>query len=276
ECDTCYRHGGRKTGWNGDMTWDAHSSNQEHVYHNGCNSPGTLTPARWSQITIGEPTAFEHSFTNYIKANPDSVLRRAGVAAQFTGALPAYPRVHDHYRAQRFLAVGVAIPEADALNARLSVVNAELGSPRQVNLTVIVTNVGDQMYLEALTEHWLGGKKNDLVVVIGAPEFPTIAWAGVMSWTRVEEVKLGIRDRIMGLGTFDGGKVLDIIASEVSDKFVRRPMADFEYLKATIEPPEWAQWTLFALGLLIAAVLQAYFWRNDPFETSARYGYRRW
>lgn len=266
ECDTCYRHGGRKTGWDGDITWDASSSNGEHVYHDGCNSPGSSPPARWNAIVVGEPTAVEHSYTNYIKGNPDTILRRTGAAERFRARIPEYPQVFDHYRADRFLAVGLTVPDRQRLNARLSEINARLGAPKQVNITVIVVAERDPMYLEGLREAWLGGKKNDLVVVIGAPDFPSIAWAGVVSWTRNEDIKISIRDRLAGLPSFDGNAVLDVVAEEVQGKFVRRPMADFEYLKSTLEPPTWACWLLFILGCCISIGLKIYFWHNDVFN----------
>ncbi|HTK04055.1 MAG TPA: hypothetical protein VL500_00565, partial [Candidatus Eisenbacteria bacterium] len=170
ECDTCYRHGPRMTGWDGDRAWRAESSNGEQVYYDGCNPPGASEPARWTAIRIGEPTAVEHEYTNYIKGNPDSIMRRQGAAERFKGRLPSYPRVYDWYRADRFLAVGVRIPDLGALDARLSEINGDLGAAKQVDIIVVVTDVGDEAYLEALRETWLGGKKNDFVVVIGAPQ----------------------------------------------------------------------------------------------------------
>lgn len=264
--DTCYEH-------SHDTTWNAETSNGETAFSDTCNRPGSSPPRRWNEIVIGEPTAIEHSYTNYIQGNPDSILRRTGAAERFASRIPAYPRVYDHYRADRFLAVGVNVPDRQRLSARLSEINATLGSPKQVNISVIVVNEGDQAYLEGLREAWLGGKKNDLVVVIGAPDFPRIAWAGVMSWTRNEEVKLAIRDRIAGMQTFDGDAVLGIVAEEVRAKFVRRPMADFEYLRSTIEPPSWACWLLFVLGCLASLGLTWYFWVADPFgDGNPRYG----
>ncbi len=265
ECDTCYRHGSRKSGWNGDVEWDAYSSNNEHVYHDGCNAPGASAPKRWEAIAIGEPTAVEHEYTNYIKGNPDSILRREGAAERFKGRLPPYPRVYDRYRIDRFLALGVLIPDLAALNARLSEINGRLGAAKQVNVVVIVVRESDQRYLEALRETWLGGKKNDFVIVIGAPDFPEIAWAGVLSWTKNEDLKIAVRNRLLDLKTFDGSKTLDLVEEEVGQKFARRHMSDFEYLKSTIEPTAFATQLLFILGLLLAAGLQIYFWFHDPF-----------
>ncbi len=262
--DTCYLH-------SHDIDWNAVSSNGETVYSDGCNAPGSAAPARWDAIVIGEPTAHEHGFTNYIKGNPDSILRRTGAAERFAGQIPAYPAVYDHYRADRFLAVGVNLADQARLNARLSEINARLGAPKEVNVTVIVVRQADQAYLEGLREAWLGGKKNDLVAVVGLaetaemPDRWPIAWAGVVYWTKNEDIKVAIRDRLLDLKVFDGNAVLDIVEQEVAAKFVRRPWADFEYLKSTIEPPPWANWLLFILGCLIAVGLQIFFWTSDPF-----------
>lgn len=267
-CDTCYEH-------SHDVGWYARSSNGEMVFSDGCNAPYSSAPSRWERIVVGEPTAVEHSYKNYIKGNPDSILRRQGQAQKYASLIPAYPPVYDLYRADRFLTVGVTMPDRAALNRRLAAINARLGAPRQVNITVIVVATTDSMYLEGLREAWLGGKKNDFIAVVGvAPGTKDIAWAGALSWTRNEELKISVRDRLAALPTLDGGQILDIVEAEVGSKFVRRPMADFEYLESTVEPPNWAKWLIGLLGAAIAVALQVYFWNADPFGDERR-GYFR-
>lgn len=261
--DTCYEH-------SHDINWNAETSNGETAYYEGCNRPSSAAPQRYGAIVVGEPTAIEHSYTNYIKGSPDTILRRQGIAERFAGKIPEYPKVFDHYRVNRVIGAGVAVPDAKRLNARLSDINARLGAPKQVNVILILTKEGDQMYLEAVREAWIGGKKNDLVVLVGVPEYPRIAWAGVISWTRNEEIKISIRDRLVELSSFQGDKALDIIAEEVGKKFVRRPMADFEYLSSTIKPPMWAQWLLFVIGIIISVGLAITFWIKDPFGDEHR------
>ena len=170
------------------------------------------------------------------------------------------------------IGVGTSFADAAGLNRRLSELNARLGAGKQVNITVVAVSEPDQRYLEGLRESWLGGKKNDVIVVIGLPadakaaDGAPILWAGALSWTKVEELKIGLRDDLMALGKFDGAAILDIVDRDVAAKFVRRPMADFEYLRATIEPTRLVQWLLFALGLIIALALQIWFWNEDPFD----------
>lgn len=265
-CDTCYQH-------LHDIEWLAMTTTQEIVYTDGCNPPGSSAPNRWQKIIVGEPAATEHSYTNYIKGNPDSILRRQGALKKFKAKIPDYPSVYDYYRANRFIAVGAPIGNIADLNKKLSEINARLGAPKQVNIVVVIVNEADQMYFEALREAWLGGKKNDFIVIVGTPEFPKISWAAVLSWTKNEEVKIEVRDRVIGLAEFDGEKILGIIAEEVEKKFVRRPMADFEYLKSTLEPPAWATWLIFIIGCLLSIGLQIYFWNEDPFHDNERRRY---
>lgn len=257
-CSTCYEH-------THDDDWYARTSNGETVYSNTCNAPGSSAPARWRSIRVGEPTAVEHSYVNYIKANHSTLFRRTGALGRFKGSVPDYPEVYDHYRIRRFLTVGVHVPGVAALNSRLDRINARLGARKQVNMIVLVVAERDPAYIEALRQRWLGGKKNDLITVIGAPDFPKISWVGVVSWTRVETLKIAIRDKVMALDRFDGNRVLDIIERQTNEKFVRTPMADFKYLQATASLPSWMTWLLFGIGLVIAIVLEVWFWEADPF-----------
>ncbi len=261
--DTCYEHGS-------DKTWNAVTSNGEPAYYQGCGRPGASDPARWQAIIVGEPTSVEHSYENPIKGNPDSILRRQGFAEKFGAALPEYPKVYDLYRAIKFLTPGISVPGIQDLNARLSETNAKLGALKKVNIITVVTGQSDPQFAEALREHWLGGKKNDIVVVIGAPRFPQIAWVDIISWTKSEDVKVDLRHRLLDLKEFDGPKAIKIIQEEVFGKFVHRSMSDFEYLKSTVEPSDFAFWTLFSIALALSIGLQWYFWKNDPFNTETR------
>lgn len=273
-CDTCYEHGSRTTGWDGDRTWQAYSSNNELIYDNSCNSPNTSEPSRYTGIKIGEPTAFAHKYTNYIKGNPDSIMRREGAAEEFHDKLPQYPKVYDYYHADRFIAVGVTIPDIGDLNKKLSEINGSIGAQKQINIIVVAVNETDSRYLEALREVWLGGKKNDFVVVIGVADYPNIGWAGVISWTKNEALKVDIRYKLLDMQKFDGQAILNMLQIEAYVRFERRHMSDFEYLKDTIEIPNFAFWTLLIIGIIVSAGLQIWFWREDPFNIEKKRKHR--
>ncbi len=269
-----------------DQAWTATSSNDETVYSNTCNPPYASEPADWTRIRIGEPTAQEHRYTNYIRAAGQStVIRTRGVAARFAGQLPAYPRVRDFYRIDRVLNAGTAVSGTDiqALQVALDRMNDRLGAARQVNINVVLTANADRSYAEGLREFWIdsghGAEKNDFTVVIGMPEFPQIAWVEFVTWTRNARVKDNVRSRIEALPTFDAAAVAHIIENEVDNNFVRTPMADYEYLYATVTPPTWILVLGWLVTLAVTAGLGKYFWENDPFQRRrgyTGYGSRRY
>jgi len=266
-CRTCYYH-------SNDVRWDAYSSNGEHVYSDSCNSPSTSEPPRYTVIRIGEPTAVEHSYTNYIKGAPDTLLRRTGQVERFKSKIPPYPEVYDLYRAQRFIGVNVKLPDPVGLNDRLSEINAKWGAKRKVNVTVIVVKETDQMYLEALKEAWIGGKINDIVVVVGLyDDAETIAWAGVVSWTPSEQIKVDLRNRILDMEKFGGYRLLTVIEEEVSTKFEHRRISEFEYLNASITPSSTFKLVLGIIVILVNLGMILFFWINDPFDRTFRSSY---
>ena len=267
-CSTCYVHGH-------DVAWYAQTSNGEDAFSDSCNAPGSSEPARWTQIVVGEPTAFEHAYDNYIQASPGKFPWRWDLLEKYRKQIPNYPRVYDHYRVQRVLAVGAVVPDAAALESALAEANARLGPSKWVNMFVVVTNAAKPEYADALAAAWFGGKQNDLIVVIGLPQGSEIAWVRALSWTKVEAMKRSIEQRVLHLGVFHGTEVAQIIVGEVESRFVHRPITDFAYLKESIEPTTTALWVLSIIGLLLGIGLQWYFWENDPFGEEA-YGRRQW
>lgn len=255
QCDTCWRY------WT-ITNWSAVTTNGETAYDEGtCHNDKPREPARYTAIVIGEPTAIEHSYTNYIKGNPDTIIRRVNVNKNFN--IPAYPEVFDYYRVSRFINVDINTSTFAAYDNDLDELNAELGSLKQVNIIVIVTAEQDQMYVEKLREKWLGGKKNDFVVVVGAPHFPAIQWAQVMSWSDSEDAKVFTKNRIMELGRFDERKIVEIIKQEVGGKYTRKEMSDFDYLKARIEPSGLAKWIIWVVGVLGSVALSVWFKQEE-------------
>jgi hypothetical protein len=258
ECDTCFEHAS-------DLYWSATSSNNEVVYDNRCNPPGTATPASWESIQIGEPTAWEHPFTNYIKADPASVLGVGADLSRFSDRLPDYPRVVGH-KAARFLFQGDSPLDAGVLNDGLAELNAALGSRYQVNAIVVVVKEDDPAFAEALRHAWLGGKKNDVVLVMGVAP-PTVRFARVFAWNRAlgaeDAFKEALSVRVASLGAFDGARVLRILREEIEQHYERRSFSEFEYLLYRATPTPAALALLASLGGLVSALLTFILWRNQ-------------
>jgi hypothetical protein len=134
---------------------------------------------------------------------------------------------------------------------------------------------------------WLGGKKNDVVLVIGAPRFPLVSFARVFAWNRAsgaeDEFKEGLATRVQALGTFDGARVLTLLRNEVDERYQRRPFSEFDYLLYRATPTPAALIFLAVLGALVSGLVTWLQWRNQrrmqgaaPSERlSALFGRRR-
>lgn len=269
KCDTCYEHAY-------DIDWDVRTT-VGSVTINRVDRQGLQEPERWTKVRIGEPASREHFYINYIKAAPGSVLRM-NAQTGFETLLPKYPEVYDYYRANHIVTVGGAsVPNQVAMQERLGSINGKLGPSKEVDIIFVVAKVKDPAYHYALQQHWLGGKKNDLIVILGVPNDNTVEWATVMSWSDAELLKVQLRDAILEIGTLDRFlEMLDVTEQMVGKQFHRKPMEDFAYLRYQYSPSPGIMMLLLFLGVAISVGLSIYFVHNDPFDSGfSRHPYRR-
>lgn len=266
--DTCHEH-------IYDVDWTVHTSNNEEISIDRVDRQGVVEPPRFTATKIGEPTTVAHDFVNYVKASPDSLFRHQGESAQYAGRLPAYPgRIYDYYRIDRLVLVGAQVPDAPAWNEALSELNGRWGAKRQANVIVVLARGLPQDYFYALEQQWIGAKKNDVVLVIGTDDALKPTWATVMCWTTRELFKVQLRDAVMALGPLTKENVLGAIEASIPS-FQRKPMADFEYLEASITPSPLEWGITLALSILIALGLSYWFVTQDVFGDERSRG-RSW
>lgn len=232
-------------------------------------------PPRFNRALIGEPISIKHSYDNYVKASPDTLFRHQGLTEKFAGQLPEYPQnVYDYYRLDRLVQVGTNVPDVQLWNSDLSKLNDELGAPRQANIIVVLVNNKPDDYYDALEESWIGGKKNDVIMVASIDTDRKPQWVRVMAWTLNPIFQVKLRDSVMALPTLERWNVTDALRTNIVAYHHRKPMADFEYLKSAIVPTttEWVVTLL--IGFLVAFGLTWYFWVNDVFPSNySRYNY---
>lgn len=263
-CDTCYEH-------NHDYDWVVHS-NIGDVNIDRIDRQGVHTPPRWAKVQKGEPFSKKHLHTNYIKAVPESVLNTAQnmTSAKFTNMIPEYPKeVFDYYHLNRALSVGVSVPDLQEWSNDISNMLKELGPRKQANVIILFVKTNDPNYEYALRSAWLGGKKNDIVVIIGTTEYPKIDFVRVMSWTDKELFKVKLRDSLQEMENVNRSQIIEAIRATTMSEFKRKSMKDFEYLDNEIEPPTWV--TILAFILLIAINIGVIMYFN---KTSIAYGRR--
>lgn len=269
-CDTCYEH-------SNDWDWNVYTSNGEVITIDRVDRRGSHEPSRFTAVKMGEPTSQKHSYVNYVKASPDSLFRHQGLVEKYSATIPAYPsNVYDYYRLDRFVTTSnVGFKERNDWNADLMHLNASLGAVKQVNIIIVVTRNMPRDWFYALEESWVGGKKNDAVLVVSVDESMKPQWAEVMAWTSNQMFKVKLRDDILALPTLDRKDTLNAVSTNVKATYQRKPMKDFEYLKSAIVPST-LQWILTLLiALLVAGGLVFFFANHDPFnDERSRYRYR--
>lgn len=228
-CDTCYEH-------SYDYDWNLKTDIQD-IEIDRIDRQGVNTPPRWAAAKNGEPVAIPHKYTNWVKAVPDSLFHGNDktLIETYMSQIPTYPgQIYDYHRINRVIANGVPLENLVQWNMDLSLLLRELGPLKQANIILIFTKSPDPNLANAIRSAWLGGKKNDITIVVGVPEYPKIAWAAVNAWTDKELFKVELRDSIVGLGEVNRETMMTTIHSYVKKFFERKPMADYAYLEDNI------------------------------------------
>ena len=227
-CDTCYEH-------SHDYNWTVHST-IDNFYISRIDRQGNHEPPRWTQVAIKDPVSKVRSFNNYIKGAHSNVLNRAGTKITFP--MPAYPLdVYDYYKISRTINVDTKLFNPDVWDYAISSALRELGPSKQLNMVFVFTKNPEE-YADQLNAAWLGGKKNDVITVIGTQDGKTPDWVRVLSWSRSERFKVDIREAVMEMA-LEPGPVVRTVGNILEKQFNRREMAEFEYLQYDAVVPFW-------------------------------------
>lgn len=258
-CSTCYEH-------SYDVDWNVHSDIGSTTIDR-IDRQGTDQPSRWTNVKIGEPYSESHRYINYIKASPNTLFRRQGLVEKYKDKIPAYPEtIYDYYRINRMVTVNKSLPDLNEWNQSLSNINRDIGQARQVNMVIVIANNLPIEFFYALEQAWIGGKKNDVVLVIGTNDKNEVLWNETMAWTNNQLFKIKMRSRIMDLKSIDREQVITILKEEVGSGYVRRPMKDFEYLKASITPSV-SEWVVsLIIGIIVSLGISYWFYTEDIFN----------
>lgn len=258
-CQTCYEH-------SFDNDWTV-KSNLGNFFINTLDSQGLKEPPRWTEVKIGDPVSKEHDFNNYIKASETSIFgKKITLSKEELKELPTYPnKVFDYYKINRIfdLAGVLSAEELTLANQSLSEVLKTSGFQRQANAVIILTNKSEEFALKLL-ENWYGGKKNDVIIVIGL-NAKEIDWVRIHSWSLHSIFDVKLRDAILDLKTLEMPKIISEIQQELNENYVRRSFKEFEYLRWQIMPSDTALWIFIALSLIISTYIGFFLSENEEY-----------
>jgi len=214
-------------------------------------------PQVWVDAYVGEPAAKEHSYPNYLLADPESLHYTRGAAEQFTDVgFPSYPKHFGYYRQNRALNHGGTQMPMTKMNDGLAEINKELGHGKQVNIIVVATPNADPAYADGLEETWLYGKKNDCIFVLGAPDGDKIAWARIVTISNVAELRTNVMHYMPGMKLSDHETILDFIHERVLRDFERDSLGEnFGFLMANATPSTTAKIVMYIVALILTIIL---------------------
>lgn len=261
ECDTCYEH-------SYDVDWNLHtdvnhSTNIINIHR--VDRQGLTEPNRWTIAKIGDPVAIRSSYTNYIKGASDTLFKYKSELEKYKNFLPQYPSdIYDYHYLDRVILINTSLKEPlSEWNSLIQQVNSNLGVQKQVNIILIITKGLSPDYYYALQQHWIGGKKNDAIIIIDINKDYDIIWTNVIAWTNNNIFQVKLRDALLDLKKLDQEKVILTIEEITHKYYSRRSMSDFEYLKKSIKPSFKQLLIAGIFGILSSLGLAIYFNQNE-------------
>lgn len=263
-CSTCYRH-------SYDVDWDIIST-LGTISIDTEDSRGLIEPKRWTVVNVGDPYAKTSSYVNYVKGAKDSLFNLEKYNKGQLNSVPEYPsKIFDLYKINRVVDIGANVNNLQEINDGISNILRTLGSTKQVNIVMAITNK-PRDFAFVVRDKWLGGKKNDVMIVIGASRYPEVDWVEVFSWSKNQMVNIKLRDDINTLGNISLTKeLMDVISKDVNDYFVRKPMSEFEYLEGQIQPSATVIYWALGIGMLLSIILTICGIKFDIFTTRRRF-----
>lgn len=254
-CDTCYEH-------SHDFDWVVKTT-VGRILIDRVNRQGTIEPSRYKKVKIGEPASVPNSYTNYVKAVPDSIFNNTDIERYNKIATPSYPKVYDYYRFNHVINQG-ALPSqlSEKLNKQIAEKLRTLGKEKQVNIIFIALQNKGYDYAEAIRHKWLNGKKNDVVIIININNYPKIKWVKSFGWSNKSKVFHRIESEIKNMN-IEQQNVIPTISAIIKEDFKRKPFEDFKYLLEELEPPIWLLIIVFSLNIIVSLIIARYFVINE-------------
>ncbi len=266
EYDTCYEHP-----W--DKDWVVRTNLLDTYVFSRVDRRGLEEPPKWTAVKVGDPASKTQSFQNLVLAASNSLYNTTEFAKYletYKGALPEYnSNIHSYYKHNKLTAVGVKMSreDIDNWNYQLGKAAAKIGPIYHANPLVVLVGKHGAEYANALQAKWLGGKLNDVVLVIGTDDGKQIKWARGFSWSEKSMVDIALRDRVLELPQLSAEAVSTAFVEVVPKTFSKRSKKSFDYLKDEIKPSTTALAWTFVLCLLVNVGLTWFFHAHETFPS---------
>lgn len=245
--------------------------NRSITHHGLCGQDGDAYVTKFpGDFELTEPICKQYKYENKVQCSK-SVFNYEPVDSEIVKEFGLYR--YPHYESMGIFnynpLIGVKHPAAAR---RLSFHNAHLGPFRQVHMMIVVFHDKSIEAAEWQEAYWGNGNKNEFILCIGEKN-GKVDWAKVISWTEIEDLKIGVAQmtRDLGKDRMDLLPIIDMMAEEVKKSYVRKQFADFSYIK--VEPTTIAILYTFLITIVITVGVSLFAIYN-PWERESSYRQR--
>lgn len=271
-CQTCYRRH-YTVEWLlkttiGDIRLDYVNSTSSSVY----KKPD---PAIFINAQIGEHCAKKNNYVNYVKAAPDSLFnytQHKSSLEKFKNNVRVYNQnVYGIYKYNHVWASHIPAQEQENWKNAIADYLKNVGNDLQINIQLIITPVQDPTYRYAVETAWNGGKKNDLVILVGSKNYPNIDWVDSFTFANSksnEKVVAELNSKLRELTQFTVKDAMPVIKKVTQANFKRVQMKEFKYLMEDVDPPFWVMVLIVLLQIGSILGLSMVFSNNSIREST--------
>lgn len=264
-CQTCYDH-------SFDIDYNV-KTNIADFRIKTIDRQGLKVPPRFAEVQKEDSVVITSTYTNYIKASNSSLFGSKITLSQAEKKeMPKYPlEIYDYYKINRVVDLTQSLPQSimEEANTKLSDVLKEVGYNHQANAVIAITDKSEEYALKIL-DYWHGGKKNDVVVIIGIDKqaklnefnYP-INYVRIHSWSLHNVFDVKLRDSILVIKELRLPLIITAIEKEIAADYQRRSFKEFEYLKWQILPSDQAVFIFACVSLFLSTLLGYYLSQNS-------------
>ena len=214
------------------------------------------------------PTSVGHTYENYVAVANQNVIHTKVPKENIKllvkeGKLREYPELYDGVYGETLLNRVIDTTGLIRINyKKLNLIATQLGEARQANPIIYVTRE-DSSFVDALSQYWNKGKKNDVTFVIGVNSEGVIIWTDVICFTNNTDFIVDMQNDFTIKETkLNDKSVIEHFSYLVNKSYIRKPMKEFEYLKENITL-EWYWQLLIFMGNLIMSGFITYKFLNN-------------
>ena len=263
ECDTCYRYPWEQNFWV--------RTPLDNFMISRVDAQGATIPPRYESVNKNDAVAIVREYQNWLLASDRSLHTNDALQPEHVKHIPPYPiSIYDYYNVHRIVLVnGATIPNPKVWNRELSKILTVLGPQAEANVVIVISKEMQDNFPHSVRRVWKGFKKNDIILFINVSATNTVDWVRVMSWAKTDFFNVSLRDDVVELimdQPIDESKlrgIMNAISINTIHHFERKPMKDYEYLKADLFISTNFIILIALLSVLSSVLISYMFYHND-------------